>query len=315
MLEISKVIKIEYNINGIGVITPVIYPFPSILYNEDGINLVSKLKEINQLGTIKFIHNGAHYTRYEYVLLQIMLINFVKNNSEWGLGSEFNFSSVGITEDLNYPNKITGAEILQLIVLFSNQGHFKETFSSNKVWFHLLYTNKHSLKSFFKRGLTSEGKVLVDKLLSNTDYQKIQWINTLFILSRSEKHRDYRLLCEHILNKILSDESDNWDKWIDIYSKIRKVAYIVLDSHFSHIPISVNLQNVLFNEGFFIDELSKNRSGLMGTFDRINDLLEDTLYLENNALLMGTFRSLFIYNKINKFIKANMTPNMSISLV
>ncbi|VEF47518.1 Uncharacterised protein [Bacillus freudenreichii] len=249
------------------------------------------------------------------MLLQIMLINFVKNNSEWGLGSEFNFSSVGITDLLKYRNKITGAEILQLMVLFSNQGHFKDTFSSNKVWFHILYTNKHRLKSFFKKGLSKQGKVLLEKLLSNSEYQKIQWLNTLFILSRSAKLQDYRLICEHIINKILGNKSDNWDKWIDIYSKIRKVAYIVLDSHFSHIPVSISLQNVLFNEELFIDELSKNKSGLMGTFDRINDLLEDTLYLENNALLMGTYRSMDIFAKVNKYIENNQQSDVSISLI
>lgn len=80
---------------------------------------------------------------------------------------------------------------------------------------------------------------------------------------------------------------------------------MVLDSHFSHIPISISLQNVLFNERLFIDELNKNNSGLFGIFDRVNDLLEDTLYLENNSLLMGTFRSKYIYEEVAKFIEKN----------
>ncbi|MBB6452768.1 hypothetical protein HNQ94_001214 [Salirhabdus euzebyi] len=298
----NRCLSIEYNINGIGVVTPIVYPFVSSLYSDNKLRIEGRLKGVNQLGAIRFIHNGAHYTRYEYVLLQFMLINFIKNNSEWGLGSKFNFSVLGI-DKLNYNVKnITGGEILELIVLFGNIGHFKDTFSSNKVWFHFLYTNKHNLKNCLKKGIKKDGKSLLDRLLSNSDYNKMQWINTLFILSRSKKLNDYRLICERILKKILLKQND---KWLDIYSKVRKVSFVVLDSHFSHIPISISLQNVLFNENLFIDELSKNTSGLMGAFDRITDLLEDTLYLENNASLMSTYRSMNIYSKVNKFLEEN----------
>lgn len=298
----QELIKLEYNINGIGVITPMIYPFPASLYSNKRLNIEKKLKAINQLGAIRFIHNGAHYTRHEYVLLQINLINFIKNNSKWGLGSKFDFSSLNINDEIKWDKNITGAEILELIILLANLGHFKDTFSSNKIWFHFIYTNKLNIRNDFKKGLKRDGKKLLDKLVNNADYQKIQWINALYILSRFSDLDNYRLICERIINNILTNKND---KWLDIYSKVRKVSYVVLDSHFSHIPISISLQNVLFNEQLFIDELSKNTSSLINVFERINDLLEDTLYLENNALLMGTFRSIDIYNKILRFIDAN----------
>lgn len=298
----NKIIQLEYNINGIGIISPIIYPFASDLYNNKKFNLEKKMKETNQLGAIRFIHNGAHYTRYEYVLLQIMLINFIKNNSKWGLGSKFNFSSLGISDQIEYKENITGAEILELIILFSNMGHFKDTFSSNKVWFHCVYTNKSGIKNSLKKGLKKEGKELLDKLIKTSGYQKIQWINTIYILSRSKEFNDYRIICEKIYEKILNKEND---KWLDIYSKVRKVSYVVLDSHFSNIPVSISLQNVLFNEKLFIDELSKNTSNLINIFERISDLLEDTLYLENNSLLMGTYRCMDIYDKVEKFLVDN----------
>lgn len=299
---VKELIKFEYNINGIGNITPIMYPFPATLYNYHKLNIERKLKETNQLGAIRFIHNGAHYTRHEYVLLQIMLINFIKNNSKLGLGSKFNFSVLNIHDELKCKDTITGAEILELIVLFANIGHFKDTFSSNKIWFHYIYTNKLNVRNDFRKGLKGESKKLLDKLIEDADFQKIQWINTLYILSRHSNLDDYRLICERVVDKVLSYKTD---KWLDIHSKIRKVSYVVLDSHFSHIPISISLQNVLFNEHLFIDELNKNNSGLLGIFDRINDLLEDTLYLENNALLMGTFRSRHIHDKVKQFIEKN----------
>ncbi|WP_440970772.1 hypothetical protein ACSS6N_06745 [Peribacillus frigoritolerans] len=298
----SSSIKLEYNINGIGIISPVIYKFPNGLYQNKSLNLERKLRDTNQLGAIRYIHNGAHYTRYEYVLLQYMLINFVQKNSEIGLGSRFNFKSWGIDKELKYEGKISGAEVLELIVLYANMGHFKDTFSSNKVWFHYLIEDHYGVKKALKKGISSEGKKLLDKLIENSDYQKIQWLNALYMLSRTSELQDYRVICEKIVENILYNEND---KWMDLYNKIRKVSYIVLDSHFSYIPIEISLQNVLFNHSLFIDEILKNNSNLFGTLERINELLEDTLYLENNALLVGTYRSLDIYKKLGDYLNSN----------
>ncbi|MCM3361273.1 hypothetical protein [Niallia sp. MER TA 168] len=295
-------VKLEYNINGIGIITPIIYNFPKGLYQNKNLNLERKLRDTNQLGAIRYIHNGAHYTRYEYVLLQYMLINFVQKNSEIGLGSKFNFKSWDLDKELKYEEKITAAEVIELIVLFANMGHFKDTFSSNKVWFHYILENHYGVKNGLKKGLSSEGKKLLDKLLEDLDYQHIQWLNALYMLSRTSELQDYRVICEKIVKNILYHEND---KWMDLYNKIRKVSYIVLDSHFSYIPIEISLQNVLFNHSLFIDEILKNNSNLFGTLERISELLEDTLYLENNALLVGTYRSIDIYNKLNDFLSSN----------
>ncbi|MBT2642873.1 hypothetical protein J7I80_11600 [Bacillus sp. ISL-41] len=294
--------KLEYNINGIGIITPVIYNFPKGLYQNKNLNLERKLRDTNQLGAIRYIHNGAHYTRYEYVLLQYMLLNFIQKNSEIGLGSKINFKSWGLNKELMYEEKISAAEVIELIVLFANMGHFKDTFSSNKVWFHYILENHYGVKNGLKKGLSSEGKKLLDKLLENLDYQKIQWLNALYMLSRTSELEDYRVICEKIVKNILYNEND---KWMDLYNKIRKVSYIVLDSHFSYIPIEISLQNVLFNHSLFIDEILKNNSNLFGTLERINELLEDTLYLENNALLVGTYRSIDIHKKLNEFLNSN----------
>lgn len=317
MCKITEVIKQEYNINGIGLITSEIYAFPASLYYDKRLKLKDKMKNINQLGALKYIYKGAHYTRHEYILLQIMLINIIQKEAknDWGLGSNINFNKLDIKEEITYSKGITEAEMLELIVILANIGHFKDTFASNKVWFHYLVTNRFNLKRSFKKGLSQKGRELFDRILENGDYQKIQWLNSLYILSRNKNFNDHKIICQLIIDKLFGNENEEWANLFDLYYKIRKVSYIVLDSHYSHIPVSISLKSVLFNKQLFIDELSKNNSGLMGTFDRINDLLEDTLYFENNAMLMGTYRSMDIYKKLENYINNEHGEKISISKV
>lgn len=293
-------LKIDYNINGIGLINPYIFPFTEKLLLNKKLSVETRLKETNQLGSIKYIHNGAHYNRYEYTLLQISILHFIKSNSEIGLGTSFNQRSgwhVANCDSLDY----TFVDILQSMVLCANLGHFKETFAANKVWYHLLKINFKNFNTIFRNSLTKTSKGIFDKFMREGDYQKLHLINSIYILNRSKETKLYCELFEGFIN--IKDDSDVQKKWIDLYNKVRKVSYTVLDSHFSYIPIDIDLQNILFNQNLFIDELSKQNSTLFSIIDRLNDLLEDTLYLENNALLMGSYRSEEIEKDIRNYFQ------------
>ncbi|WP_078596344.1 hypothetical protein [Evansella clarkii] len=303
----------EYNINGIGIINPEIYGTACELLEDSNLKIINKLKGINQLGAIRYIHNGAHYTRFEYVLLQVMLINFLKDHGKMGLNSKKDYWKFFVDDGTNYKKKkITGTELLQLTVILGNMGYSKDTFSSNKVWYHYLKLNKANVKTLFKNGLKKESKKLFDVILDTNDFQKIHWLNTLFILSRKSEYDECREICELILNNILSN---NPNYYIDLHTKVRRVSYIVMDSHFSHIPISIDLKSVLFNRELFIDEIEKKISGLMEVFNRMNSLLEDTLYLENNAILIGSKRSLDLANKLDNYLEENRSQNNSLKLI
>lgn len=297
--------NIEYNINGIGTINIEIFGFSGGLLKDSKLNLVYKLKGINQLGAIRYVHNGAHYTRYEYVLLQIMLINFVKDNGQMGLNSKRQFNKFfNANPPVSNEIKISGADLLILAVIYGNMGYFKDTFSSNKVWYYFVKNDIANIQKLFKKGLKGNSKKLFNIILDTNEFQRIQWLNSLFILSRKSEYSAYREICELILEELLSNQKN---KYIDLYRKLRKVSYIVMDSHFSHIPISIDLKSILFDRKFFVDQVDKKISGFMDVFSRMNDLLEDTLYLENNAILIGAKKVWIYMVKLMNILKSMKT--------
>ena len=308
-MEEKMIIEIEYNINGIGVINSNLYPLSQKLFSNSKLGIENRLKNTNQLGSIRYIHNGAHYNRFEYVLLQMTILYVIKQNSEIGLSSNFNFKKNWgmVLTDYQSQYKISGAEIMQCIFICTNLGHFKETFAANKVWFNLLSRDTNGIRKAMRSGLSKESKQIFDNLLNNYDYQRLHLLNSLFILNRNQNTKIHLAIFEKFVE--LSINSTTLDKWVDLYSKIRTVSYIVLDSHFSYIPIDVDLQNLLFNQKLFIDEILKQNSTLFAVLDRLNDLLEDTLYLENNALLMGTYRSIEIEKDLLDYFSSLETQN------
>lgn len=134
--------NIEYNINGIGVINPFVYDYTNSLLNEKSLGIEAKMKSISQLGAIKYLHQGAHYTRYEYLLLQFTLVHFIKDNSSLALSQKLNIQDLEDGFQIEKMKDITRGDYIELIALLGNIGHFKDTFSSNKVWFHFLCRQK-----------------------------------------------------------------------------------------------------------------------------------------------------------------------------
>ena len=88
--------KISYNLPGHGFSNCIVFDNASKLCELlDNHGIIEKSKNINQLGTMKYVYPGAHHTRYEYMFTQLMLISSVvtnkntdeQRNTELSLGS------------------------------------------------------------------------------------------------------------------------------------------------------------------------------------------------------------------------------------
>ncbi|PTL13820.1 hypothetical protein BUZ08_13530, partial [Staphylococcus gallinarum] len=162
--------------------------------------------------------------------------------------------------------------------------------------------NQNEVKTSLKKGLKGKSKILLERIINEGHVNKLHWITTLYILSRKAKYNKYRELCEIILEKLISQCNDIT---FDIYNKIRKVSYVVLDSHFSPIPVTLSFQHMVFDGTAFVDELLKYNSSLLDTVDKMNDLLETTLYAENNVLLSSCLNNRILYKNITEKLNKN----------
>lgn len=141
----KKHTKIKYNIPQLGKIQAVVYgQYAKKCYEYlEKENYIEKLKNIDQLGIIRKSLEGVHHTRWEYVVLQLYLINKLKDK-KMGLGINSNIQINIEGEEF----KISCVEIIQIWILLLNSGHLYGTFSSEIGILEYLKQNKEMKEKF-----------------------------------------------------------------------------------------------------------------------------------------------------------------------
>lgn len=88
--ETNKIL--EYHVPQLGKIPAQFYSLATETYNLlDNYGHIDRMREIDQLGVIRSVYEGAHHSRWEYVMLQLGLI--YKLRSEEGVKGLFGLNS------------------------------------------------------------------------------------------------------------------------------------------------------------------------------------------------------------------------------
>lgn len=244
---------------------------------------IERLKKIDQLGVVRNVYEGAHHPRWEYVILQLHLINRLRNLKKVkgsGLSSK--------TEFLKY--ELSGAEILQIWILLLNSGHLPGTFASERA---LLKTFKESsrARNAFKKGLRSEQKKFLDKIIENEDIYAVHKILMSFHLGRYHRFEEYKVgrttfakLLQEVLNfYIFNPKEDNLSdkryKLKSIFKRVRQISYLFLDSQFTAFPVNFDISKIFLNlEDYYEDIFVLPESQILKTLNSFDDLLSVSLY-------------------------------------
>lgn len=287
-----KAESLNYNIAGQGLLRTFVYPYTSELYSFlRNFNYDTKFHSTKQLGAMQYLLKGAHHTRYEYIFLQWTLIHQLKEKAK-GLGLSSNIEKFGKLSTMGkYP---TGGELLQCLSLLVNMGHFPDTFAASKVWLYLLNNNIRGSKKGFKSGLRTKDKELLDEILNNYDVYNIHLINALFLLERYRRVKGGNELVDFfkkIIIEYMTEEKPEIKKYWNIYKSLRKIAYVVLDSHYAPIPFNLDLPSIILNFDHYNNSLINSNSTFQKTLEQMNNVLESSLYLDPNSLLVSNMRS------------------------
>lgn len=104
-------------------------------------------------------------------------------------------------------------------------------------------------------------------------------------------HQDHKQLMnisvKILLDYINKENSDISKKW-SIYAMIRKVSYLLLDSTYAPIPFNLELPTIISNLEELFDNQDKNNNLLEETINKINSLLQDSLYMSANSMITTT---------------------------
>ncbi|MBR9919287.1 MAG: hypothetical protein GYB31_00510 [Bacteroidetes bacterium] len=278
--------KVTYNIPGIGNLTANLFDYTQQVYDFlDHYGHILRFRTINQLGRLRDVYQGAHHNRYEYVFLQLSLISELCSNkkSELGLSGERRFCGK-ISDDGPYPS--TG-ELLQCLVLLNNMGYLEGTFSTSRAWLSLLKENR-DVFNFFKNGLDKDDWFRFEKCIDGYEYGKFNIFMALFQLQRyKRKGKNVVEFASSLLRKSLSSERSDIHlvQFKKLYSSIRQLSFITLDSLYAPVPFSLDLSSILLNFEELLESLFIKNTTYRIALGNLEQVLQDSVYMASDACI------------------------------
>lgn len=246
------------------------------------IDELNRQKGIKHLGLIAYEIDGANHTRYEYLMLECAIVDILdrlhKGNSS--AQGTIKFNAI----------KHEGSSILKSWFLLSNLGHLKNTFGDEKPL--LMYAQKtRGFRSFLISKIQSEKlREWADDVIENFDYERFHYVLAISRTYQNLRRSENRNQIISLFELLLLDRSDiEFD--VDstrlhqlrlLHKKIRDISIVVIDSHYSHTPLNIDLTSTLVS----MDEFEGGVFGkdLTSSLQPFRQYLYEEIYLNSNAL-------------------------------
>lgn len=293
----------KYHVPGLGELKADLYENSSEAYNllkENG--HVNRLKEIDQLGVIRNVYEGAHHSRWEYVMLQLGILHRL-NTTDFDLGFKPS-KGTGLSSNVTIGNRnATYLEVIQMWILLLNMGHLPGTFSSEKALIKCIKEDTELQKSIYNSLPSERIKHYFEEIVEKESIYEFHRVLSFFYLSKY-KESDPDLI-EYLIkvfeyNCIGSQVIDKFDEYAEsdkiaferarinlkqIFGKVRQISYLYLDSKYGPTPFNFELETVLINLPDYVNNLFVDSDSYIA--QSINDfdkLLSATIYLSEDSL-------------------------------
>ena len=270
-----------------------LYPYATELYEElDSIGIIERVKEIPQLGVIKVKQKLAN-TRFDYIMLQLYLHKLIKTHLQGDLRFTYNnyINSKEFRDEYVYPdkkNKPSMGDILQLLTIVYNVGHFYNTFTASRAITMLAEENPAFYDVIINACKEDRYQCAAKAILDSKNYQRLHLLNSILILEQCDKSKQsisvaLEILYSYIKEQSLSEES-KLEYVFAIFRSIRTVSYMAYDLQIAETPLTIDLCNekamlLLLKE--LLSEYNNNQSS-NHLVTSITKLLDDTVYNENS---------------------------------
>lgn len=284
--------QIKYNLPGVGNINVNLFPYGQKVWDFlDHYGHIKRLKKVNQLGSLRLVYNGAHHSRYEYLITQLAIISELckfkgPQDQRFSLGSEID--DFGSVASLNkHPTK---GDVLQIYAILSNIGHLPGTFSSERALLSYLKSDSE-LKRVFKYGLSSEDYDNFEEVVDNFSIYKFNTLIASFLLGRYQRKdegKEIANLCRSIIrsyNNYSSEEDERTKHMWRLYKALRRFVYLALDSLYAPVPFSIDINSLILSIDQYLEDIFTHESPFQIALGQIEDVMRDSIYLSSNSLL------------------------------
>lgn len=275
-----------------------LYPYVSELYKmlEEN-NLIQELKDTALLGNI-CIKKRDSYSRFDYVMMQLYIYQFVKKHLselEISLNNKFKckeFRSMTMTiNDKDFPKPPTIADVLQVLSFIYNIGHFRSTFTSSRAALNLINNRNEIGKSFLSSFKYEIHKQIAKDIIESNNYLRFHLLNSLLLLQNLDEDNLVVKFSINILTEYLTPSSQQSPKaqyTFELFRIIREICYVTLDLSIAPVPIYLDIYNDKYLKTLLEERLSgyNDQRQIKNLFNALNKLLQDTVYNEEcNAII------------------------------
>jgi len=269
-----------------------------ILYNFlDEAGEIDRLKNLDHLGIVREVIDGARHSRFDYIALIFALID------SWAQKVEEIHASSGEAE---------GKNLIKCWALLFNIGHLEWTFFTERILLEVL--RKKNLHTKLIESIKDEKiRKKAEKIFKFNDYNHFyQILAYLRFECLCNEYRDkmdenwFEKYKRMFKKYIVDDFSDKIEKGSIIYSKslyrtVRNIAFLLLDSFYT--PSGLNLSPVLILDNpELIRSIVFGETEISNTLKFLNRQLYKSVYLSEKVLAI---QSLY-YDRLKKKLKARI---------
>lgn len=288
-----------------------LYGYASELFQElSNIGIIQRLKVIPQLGAIK-VHKNLRKSRFDYTVLQLYFHQLIKKELQSELELTYNnlVEAKEFCNEMLYQsteNKPTVADMLQILTIAYNIGHFYNTFTSSRAVVMLAEHNLVFRNMFINSFSCERFSATAESILDEQDYLRFHLLNSLIVLEHCDQNKQSVILAQELLFAYLNegnlDEQSKLHFVFNVFRSVRIVSYISYDLQIADMPLTIDLCNekailVLFHEllSLYNNQLPANR-----LITSIGKMLDDKVYNENSNAICYYRVSRKIASTVNK---------------
>lgn len=276
------------------------------LYNElDSMGIIERLREIPQLGGIK-VPKKVSKTRFDYIMLQMYLHHIInkklKEKLKYSYSNKITKKEFGENGKFCVKTTTTIFDVLQVLILVYNIGHFYNTFTASHAVIMMASENQEFKEIIINASDDERYRAIAKKIIEQKNYRRLHLLNSILLLEKCDKSKysvqlGLEILYSYINEDILPEDSKL--KYIfSLFKNVRTVAYITYDLQVANTPFKFDISEenaVILILKELLSEYNDNKS-VNNLKNSIIKLLDDTVYNENS-------KAIYNYRIARKMVK------------
>ena len=270
-----------------------LYAYATELFEElSRIGIITRIKKIPQLGVIR-VPIKLKKSRFDYMVLQLYFHQMIKKKLQNKLkltynnqvrASEFRSDMVYLTRN----DKPTIGDMLQIITIVYNIGHFYNTFTASRAVIMLSSEDTMFENAILNSSHDVRFQEVARKLIGEHNYHRFHLLNSLLILERCDQSKQSVLLAKELLFAYINmnqlHEVSKLNYIFELFRNVRNVSYVAYDLQIANMPFTIDLWNedaviILFEE---LLSYYNNREPARNLIYSIGKMLDDTVYNESS---------------------------------